>query len=421
MDTMTLPESTHAEHRQSRTVERQLTVGGLLAIGVSFGFARYGYGLFLPEIRREFALSVSTVGLIGSATYAGYLLALTIVAVAATRLGPRLLVAVGGASAVVGMALVAFAPGPGLLAAGLVLAGTSPGWAWAPYSDAVDLVVAPARRERVLAVIPAGTAVGTAVVGPLALLADGAWRSAWFAMAVVAAGVTVYNARVLPRRGRTAANRPEPTRQGGLGWFGQRAALPLYVTALSYGVLGAFYWYFATEALTRASLSAATTTAVFWTVMGVAGIAGVFAGALLSRLGLRTSSRLLFAALATAVALLGIAPGSFVASAASAVLYGPAFMAVSSLLAVWSYQVFPERPTRGFSATLLCLGVGTVIGPAALGAVAQHSDLRTAFLTAAAIALATVFVKAPRRAVSRASGRTCVPALAAAARPTVTT
>jgi predicted MFS family arabinose efflux permease len=400
MDTTTRsqPIRTRAEKPAWLMAERHLAIGGLLAIGVSFGFARYGYGLFLPEIRREFGLSVATVGFIGSATYAGYLLALTVVAVSAARLGPRLLIGIGGASAVVGMGLVAFAPGTGLLTVGLVLAGTSPAWAWAPYSDAVDLVVAPSRREFVLALIPAGTAVGTAIVGPLALIAAGAaWRAAWIAMAVVALGVTVYNACVLPRRTRSALDRREPTQEGGRGWFVQRAAHPLYVTALSYGVLGAFYWYFATEALARASTNAATATAIFWTVMGIAGTAGVFAGVMLSRLGLRNSSRLLFVALASAVALLGIAPGSTLASATSAVMYGPAFMAVSSLLAVWSHQVFPDRPTSGFSVTLLCLGVGTVIGPAALGTLAEHTDLRTAFLTTAGIALATLLVRAPKQ------------------------
>ncbi|MGH3359203.1 MAG: MFS transporter, partial [Nocardioidaceae bacterium] len=111
--------------------ERHLTVGGLLAIGVSFGFARYGYGLFLPDIRREFDLSVGVVGIIGSATYVGYLLALLIVGAYAQRLGPRLLVGIGGASAALGMALVAVAPNLPLLTAGLMLAGTSPAWAWA--------------------------------------------------------------------------------------------------------------------------------------------------------------------------------------------------------------------------------------------------------------------------------------------------
>lgn len=398
----------------TRRAERRLALGGLLTIGVSFGFARYGYGLFLPEIRRDFDLSVGAVGLIGSTTYGGYLLALGVVALAAARVGPRLLIGVGGVSAAVGMGLVAVAPGTGVLAVGLVLAGTSAAWAWAPYSDAVDLVVAPARRQFVLALIPAGTAVGTAVAGPLALVADGAaWRAAWVAMALSAVLVTVFNLRVVPKRAPLPSARREPRRAGVRGWFLRRAALPLYAAALSYGVIGAFYWNYATEALAGTSGSAHATTVLFWTLMGVAGTTGMLAGALFARLGLRRSSRCVFVALAAATALLALAPGSVLASSTSAVLYGPAFMAASSLLAVWSHQVFPERPTSGLSATLLALGAGTVVGPASLGALAAHHDLRTGFLATAGLALATALVRAPGPLAAPRRTRHVVPALSA--------
>ncbi|MGP3928241.1 MFS transporter, partial [Streptomyces sp. 8N616] len=174
-------------------------LAGMTAIGVTFGFARYGYGLFLPEFRREFGLSVSLVGLIGSASYIGYVVALTLVGVLVSRFGPRPLVIAGGLSATVGMGLVAFARGPVPLTAGLILAGSSAGWSWAPYSDAVDRLVPQDRRERVMGVISGGTAFAVVVAGPLALIArDTGWRYAWLVFAAAALATTVYNARVLP-------------------------------------------------------------------------------------------------------------------------------------------------------------------------------------------------------------------------------
>lgn len=382
----------------------RLSVAGLAAVGVSFGFARYGYGLFLPDIRSEFGLSVSAVGLIGSATYVGYLGALVLVGALATHLGPRALIVIGGMSAAVGAALVSMAPGIEILAAGLVLAGTSSGWIWAPFSDAVDRLVPAPARSRVLAVIPSGTAFGVVVTGPLALLTHGsAWRYAWLVFAAGALAATVYNIRILPGRARRGTR--EPKSRVGLRWFARPAAVPLYATALSYGVVGSVYWLLAVEAVSATGGMGRHTAPLFWTVIGAAGTLGVGTGVVFARLGLRTSHVLLFGSLALALALLGVAPGALPAVLTSALLYGPAFMAGSALLAVWSYDVFPDRPTTGFSATVLFLGLGTIVAPASVGALADRHGLDAAFLVTAAVATATMLIAPHGRVAAGRWGR----------------
>jgi predicted MFS family arabinose efflux permease len=374
---------------QAQAAARRLGMAGVLAVGVSFGFARYGYGLFLPDLRADFGLSVAAIGLIGSATYAGYLVALLLVGSLAPRFGPRALVATGGLAATVGMALVGVAGNRGVLIAGLILAGTSPGWVWAPYSDAAARMLPPGRRERVLAAIPSGTAFGVAVAGPLALLSHGTnWQDAWLVFAAGALVATAYNLRVLPA-GRHPVSSTDAARSMAHRWLLRRLAVPLYLTALSYGVIGSVYWLFAVEAIVQASGSGDRTAPLFWTLIGVSGTAAIWAGAVFARLGLARSHLLLFTCMAVATALLGMAPGSLAANAASALLYGPCFMAGSALLAVWSYQVFPEWPTTGLSATVFFLGLGTIAGPIASGILADHHGLGWTFLLTAALALTT--------------------------------
>ena len=87
-----------------------------------------------------------------------------------------------------------------------------------------------------------------------------------------------------------------------------------------------------------------------------------------------------------------MAPGSLPAVVASAVLYGPCFMGGSALLAVWSYYTFPQKPSTGFTATILFVGLGTITGPAALGALADSHGLRAAFLVTALVAATTLLV-----------------------------
>ncbi|WP_174255905.1 MFS transporter [Phytoactinopolyspora mesophila] len=361
-----------------------------MAVGVSFGFARYGYGLFLPQLRAEFDLSVTAVGLIGAATYAGYLLALILVGALAARVGSRALITTGGLSAATGMTLVALAPGPALLATGLVLAGTSPGWIWAPYSDAAERMLPAGMRERVLARIPSGTAFGVAIAGPLALLTQGTtWRYAWLIFAAGGLAATLYNAWILPAGTSPRSPGTPAGHRLTFRWFARRSAAPLYLTAAAYGVVGSVYWLFAVESISSAGQSGAHTGALFWTLMGTAGTAAVVTGVVFDRLGLRRSHILIFTSMAIAVALLGLMPGAAVPVGLSALLYGPSFMAGSALLAVWSYYVFPDRPTTGFSATVFCLGIGTLVGPATAGAAADQFGLSATFLMTATVAILT--------------------------------
>ncbi|WP_405803130.1 MFS transporter [Streptomyces sp. NBC_01187] len=437
----------------------------MAAIGVTYGFARYGYGLCLPEFRREFGLSVSRVGLIGSASYLGCLAALLLVGGLVARFGPRPLVVTGGLAATLGTGMVALAPGPGTLTAGLVLAGRSSGFAWAPYSDAIDRMVPRRLRERVTGAIATGTAFGVLVAGPLTLATRGAgWRYAWLTFAALSLLTTLANARVLPSgphvphvphvphggvdrgptslrplaraeteahaAGRTGsqppspapapapASAPAPTHGAEPGLrvraptsapaqprplllqFARRAAVTLFATALLYGLVGAVYWAFAVEAVASAAGAESVLTPLFWTLMGLAGTAGVLTGHAIGRFGLRRVHAGLFAGIGAAVALLGLAPGSLPAVLVSAVLYGPCFMAGSGLLAVWSHQVFPEQPATGFSGTVFFLGLGTLAGPAVAGAVAAAWGLRFALVaTAALCALALAMRPDPVRAL----------------------
>ncbi len=50
-------------------------VPGTAMIALTFGLARYGYGLLLPEMRADLGMSASAAGLVSSATYASYMVA----------------------------------------------------------------------------------------------------------------------------------------------------------------------------------------------------------------------------------------------------------------------------------------------------------------------------------------------------------
>src|SRR3954465_8701841 len=105
--------------------------------GTPFGPARPGDGLLLPEMRRDFGLSSATLGLIATGSYVAYLLATAAMAGFGHRLGARRPVVLGGLAAIIGMALIAAARTPVVLAVGVVVAGASAALAYPPFSTAV--------------------------------------------------------------------------------------------------------------------------------------------------------------------------------------------------------------------------------------------------------------------------------------------
>jgi len=367
----------------------QLGFAGLLSIAVAYGFARYGYGLFVPTFRREFGLGTEALGFISSASYASYLLAMGAAELSVARMGPRFPVVVGALSAGAGMVCIAASGNALVLTAGVLLASTSAGWSWAPFSEAVARMVAPERQNKALALISSGTTFGLMVAGPVALLAAASWRTAWVAFAAVALASAAWNAWLLPggpRRGPGAGKFRAQWR-----WFVNRRSLPLFALAFSYGLVAAFYFTYAVDLVSEGGLPPALTP-LFWTLVGAGGTSGVFGGALAARFGLARAMPATLIALGASIGLLALAPGSTAIVVASAVLYGASYMPVAAFLAMWSQRVFSEQPSAGFSAALLLLAVGSVLGPAALGLIAGAYGLSTAFiLTAALTAASAIF------------------------------
>ncbi|MDX6578905.1 MAG: hypothetical protein QOJ47_454, partial [Gaiellales bacterium] len=113
----------------------RIAIPGVALVGTTFGLARYGYGLLVPEMRKSFGLDGTTVGLLASSAYAAYLVATVASIALVARLGPRRSAVLAGVCASAGMALIARAPTVPVLALGVVVAGASSGLAFPPFAD----------------------------------------------------------------------------------------------------------------------------------------------------------------------------------------------------------------------------------------------------------------------------------------------
>jgi predicted MFS family arabinose efflux permease len=366
---------------------------GIGVVGASYGMARYGYGLLLPDIRASYGLTSGALGLIAAGSYIAYLAASAVVGPLTARVGARRLIVLGGCCATSGMLLAGLSATPLVLALGVLVGGAGSGLVFPPFSDAVEALVGPARRARTLAAVSSGTGYGVAIAVPIALVAGSAWRSAWLAFAAVSVVVTLGAARVL----RSADTRPTPRDLPRISWSWlvcPRSG-PLLVGALLLGLAASIYWTFAVDYLVTEGSLPASTSRLFMGLVGAASVLGVLAGDLLSRVSPAGAFSVLTAVLAGSLGLLAAAPASLGAATLSAVLFGASFNLIVAIQSIWTSRIFGERPSAGLAALMFMLGLGLLIGPPAAGLLADRLGLGAVFLLAAALA-AIVGVLPPR-------------------------
>ncbi len=373
------------EAREKPTAVMGVLVPGTLMIAVTFGLARYGYGLLLPDMRAEIGLSASAAGLVSSAAYASYLVANIGVVTVTTRWGPR--VAVGGAAAfaVLGMAAIATAQGVTALAVGVLLAGAASGMAFPPYADIVDRDVPEQRRDVVWSTISSGTGWGVALAGPVAIVAGDQWRAAWVVFVLVAVAVGALSVLLAPGRTSEQLRRPQLS----VSWFFCPKSRPLLVSAVLVGAGSSVWWAFSVDAMRSSGLDA-TSARIVYAVCGAAMLLASFSGVVFERRGLRPSYLGSIALLAASLGLLAAATTNLTAVLVAAVLFGAFYATVIAAHGIWSARVFAGHPAAGLAAVSTALTIGTLAGPVLAGIAIQFAGYAPTLVGAAAVSLAAI-------------------------------
>jgi predicted MFS family arabinose efflux permease len=366
---------------------------GLLALVATYGVGRLAYGLFVPTFREEFGLSLDVVGYYASAAQAGYLVATVVTGVVTARYGPRVPVVSGCVLLAVGAAITASAPGPVLLAVGVIAAGTSAGGTWAPFSDAVDAQVPSSGRRRALALVNAGSPIGLVLTSVLVLVAGDRWRAVWWGFAAVglAAGAAAWQVLAPGTAGPTAdRGRPE------LGWFLNRRSVRLFAVALGISVTSGAYFAYAPDTAQDGGLAGWIGPAM-WATLGMAGAAvGSFGGRIADRFGLRGPLAGMLTLVGGGTLALQAAPGSVTAALGSAALFGVGFTTGFALLVMWSQEVFHDRPATGFTLAIVVIAAGFIVGPSLFGLLADTFGRGVALLASAAPALLVALIPPSR-------------------------
>jgi len=378
---------------------------GFALIAVCYGFARFAFGLFLPQIDAALGLGAALSGVISGGSFSGYCVAIIVSAMLTERIGAR---AVGIAAALVaalGMAGIALAPSPLILAIAVIVAGSSTGLASPPMAAAVAAAVQGNRQDLTNTVINAGTSAGVALSGPIALAIAGQWRLAFGAFAAVALVLAVAAAVSLPAASgaRKAGGLPPLT----------GAVKRLIAASFLMGAASTALWSFGGQLVAAQMGWGPSGTGLLWTCIGAGGIAGAWAGTLVGRFGIDRVHWMFLGLMTLGILATGSGMGAAPALIGGAV-FGAAYVMLTGVYLVWSTGALPDWPATGLMIGFLTIAVGQPAGAPLFGLLLERSGPEAAVICFAAVtALAGLFRAGRLKArANRAHAQSCSAMLA---------
>lgn len=374
-----------------------LVLAAFALTALSYGLARFAYGLMLPQIRQDLALSVSAAGWIGGSAFAAYCVGIVATFVCSGKVSPRGLTVMAGAAAALGMGLIVLASSGLTLGCGVALAGLSTGLTSPPLASAVAARLDDADRPRANGFINAGTAAGIVFSGLAAILAAGQWRQLYALFALIGIGVTIWLWFALPRRVER-----DVAQNFSLAMLRRPGVLPLCASAFLMGLASTAIWTFGADILRSEAGFSDQSIAWAWIVLGAAGISGCMTGVFTGRFGVVRIQHLALAGIALGTLGLSAASISAGSGLVAMCLFGAAYIVSSGVYLLQGIRLFPDRPDLGLGIPFLVLALGQTAGTPLFGSVLEAAGVIVALCVFAAAACAAMVLcprdgESPRR------------------------
>lgn len=368
----------------------RIVLPGLAMIAVTYGLARFGYGLMLPEISSALDMSPTISGVIGSSSYLAYCIAITLSTLFIPKLGPRPSIMAAGISAFVGMLLMAISTNEIMLAVGVLVAGASTGFGSPAYGEVVAETVQKPFQDKANTWINAGTGFGVMISGPIVLILSGHWQMVYILFTFIALAVLIWNFINIP-----GIQKREGPKQKVFSFkkADMKKSIYLVIASLVMGVATAIYWTFSKDYITNESDLSQLTTSIFWIMIGVSGVAGGIAGNLIEKLGIVKAYRLTVIIAFLSIVILPTFHLEIALIYISALFFGSSYVFLTGVLLVWGVKLYPRQSSIGIGLPFLTLALGQIIGSAIAGSLIQSIDYKTAFIVFGFIGLSAVFIK----------------------------
>ena len=358
---------------------------GAALIAISFGLARFAFGLFVPPIRADLELAPNVIGIIGALPLVSFVIATMVAPFSADRLGARNTAMASGIFGVIGLALISQAAAALSLGVGVFACGICTGLMMPALTAAMQALVKRSLHGRVSSVMNAGTSIGVVVAVPTVLFLAGAWRYAYAFFAVLSLIGVLATWFFIPSVSRVTPSNAAPAQPISAQQWWRLLRLSLF--AFMMGFVSAAYWIFAPDLVVSLGAMPSGATGWLWLGVGVAGLGGAVVADLADRNNPPITQALMLMMLAASLSLLAASPDNLMIAAFSALVFGLAYMSLTGLYLMTGIRLLPGRLSMGPVLPFMAVSLGQAAGSPVVGMLVSEVGYADAFAMFCAIGI----------------------------------